>query len=210
MSDNKSDSITSNTELASNSRGIPSAEFINEVSSYIISKSTTADNLLKSLHNLYGRYKFMESQLISQQKQLLTKIPDISNALAAVEYLISKPNTKTSCNFELCDSLFASATIDNNTNRVLLWLGANVMLEYNYTEARDLLIKNKHNAEINLKSLDIDLAFLKDQITISEVNIARVHNYKVTLKQQQNAMNNTTITNSNEIQSRKELTNKEI
>jgi hypothetical protein len=37
---------------------------------------------------------------------------------------------------------------------------------------------------VNLASLEGDLAFLKDQITISEVNIARIHNYNVQLKKE--------------------------
>jgi len=40
------------------------------------------------------------------------------------------------------------------------------------------------NAEVNLASLEGDLAFLKDQITISEVNIARVHNFNVQVKKE--------------------------
>ena len=56
---------------------------------------------------------------------------------------------------------------------------ANVMLEYPIEEAKALLATNLANAKGNLKSLVIDLDFLKDQITTSEVNIARVHNYKV-------------------------------
>jgi prefoldin subunit 5 len=86
-----------------------------------------------------------------------------------------------STHFELADSLYANATITNE-NKVCLWLGANVMLEYEYDEAFELLTKNLKNANINLESLELDLAFLKDQITVSEVNIARVHNFKVQLK----------------------------
>ena len=37
---------------------------------------------------------------------------------------------------------------------------------------------------MNLSSLEGDLAFLKDQITISEVNIARVHNFNVQVKKE--------------------------
>ena len=37
---------------------------------------------------------------------------------------------------------------------------------------------------MNLASLESDLAFLKDQITISEVNIARIHNYNVQVKKE--------------------------
>jgi hypothetical protein len=56
------------------------------------------------------------------------------------------------------------------------------MLEFEYDEAVELLTKNLKAAETNLAGLNHDLAFLKDQITITEVNLARLHNYSVALK----------------------------
>lgn len=82
----------------------------------------------------------MESHLVQQQKSLLVKIPDISNALEALHHLMKKDET-VSCYFELADSIYANAKIQKE-NTVLLWLGANVMLEYNYQEADALLTKN--------------------------------------------------------------------
>lgn len=146
--------------------------------------SKSADALLQQLQALYGKYKFMESHLVQQQKSLLQKIPDIKNALAALHHLMSGPKEKAvKVHFELADSIYANANIEKE-EKVLLWLGANVMLEYNYEEADELLTKNLKNAEVNLSSLEEDLAFLKDQITVSEVNIARIHNYNVQLKKE--------------------------
>jgi len=82
----------------------------------------------------------MESHLVQQQKGLLVKIPDISNALQALHHLMKKDDT-VSCHFELADSVFANAKIKKE-DTVLLWLGANVMLEYSYEEADQLLTKN--------------------------------------------------------------------
>lgn len=42
-----------------------------------------------------------------------------------------------------------------------------------------LLTENRDNAKTNLKSLDEDVQFLRDQITTTEVNIARIFNYDV-------------------------------
>ena len=50
------------------------------------------------------------------------------------------------------------------------------MIEYSYDEALVLLERNLKNAEIRLKSTEEDLNFLKDQITTTEVNIARCYN----------------------------------
>jgi hypothetical protein len=87
-----------------------------------------------------SKYKFMESHLVQQQKSLLQKIPDISNALDALTHLMASRDS-VSAHFELADSVFANAKIVKE-NTVMLWLGANVMLEYSYDEAHALLTKN--------------------------------------------------------------------
>ena len=181
MSDSKSDDASAITTTPSNSRGIPAATFIEDVPSYLQSTSTDPERLLRQLQSLYGKYKFMESQLVSQQKSLLDKIPEITNALTSVRYIQAQRSDFT-VHFELADSLFAQSTIPASTSTVLLWLGANVMLEYSLEDAEALLEKNLGNAETSLASLEADLAFLKDQITVSEVNIARVHNVNVSIK----------------------------
>ena len=189
MSDSKqqlqSDDASSSslTSSPSNSRGIPAATFIEDVPSYLSSSSIEPERLLRQLQSLYGKYKFMESQLVAQQKQLLDKIPEISNALASVSY-IQQQRADFTVHFELADSLYAQSTIPADTSTVLLWLGANVMLEYPLQEAHDLLTRNLANAHTNLATLEADLAFLKDQITVSEVNIARTHNVNVAIKQE--------------------------
>ena len=53
------------------------------------------------------------------------------------------------------------------------------MVEYSYDEALALLERNFSNADIRLKSTEEDLNFLKDQITTTEVNIARCYNQTV-------------------------------
>jgi hypothetical protein len=58
------------------------------------------------------------------------------------------------------------------------------MVQYTFDEALTLLSKNYNIAKTNLSNNDEDIAFLKDQLTITEVNISRVHNHGVWLKQQ--------------------------
>ena len=45
------------------------------------------------------------------------------------------------------------------------------MVEYSFEEAMTLLSSNLAAAEKNLKSLEDDIGFLKDQITTTEVSI---------------------------------------
>ena len=81
-----------------------------------------------------------------------------------------------STNFLLSDNIWAKAKIPNTTGKVGLWLGANVMVEYTYDEAIKLLGKNLHNAEAKIQETSDDIDFLKDQITTTEVNLARIYN----------------------------------
>jgi len=57
------------------------------------------------------------------------------------------------------------------------------MLEYPISEAEELLSKNFQTATKNLQQIDNDLDFLRDQITTTEVNMARVYNWDVKRRQ---------------------------
>ena len=82
-------------------------------------------------------------------------------------------------NFLLSDNIWAKAKVPNTTGKVGLWLGANLMVEYTYDEAIKLLGKNLVNAETKIKETEQDIDFLKDQITTTEVNLARIYNQGV-------------------------------
>ena len=105
-------------------------------------------------------------------------------------------------NFLLAHNLYGKATIAP-TDKVCLWLGANVMLEYTLDEAEELLRGNQKTAQTTLEKVDEDLDFLRyerhcsrrvffhvmhdisrDQITTTEVNMARLHNWAVKQRQQ--------------------------
>lgn len=106
------------------------------------------------------------------------KTPDIKKTLEMVRLLKDKhtKQEEMQTNFLISDNVWAKATIPNETGKVGLWLGANTMIEYSYDEALALLERNLKNAEIRIKSTEEDLNFLKDQITTTEVNIARTYN----------------------------------
>ncbi|CAL8991217.1 unnamed protein product [Prunus brigantina] len=80
--------------------------------------------------------------------------------------------------FEVSEGIYSRASIED-TDSVCLWLGANVMLEYSCEEATGLLRRNLDNAKASLEVLLADLQFLRDQVTITQVTIARVYNWDV-------------------------------
>mmetsp|Transcript_4353 Transcript_4353/g.6527 ORF Transcript_4353/g.6527 Transcript_4353/m.6527 type:complete len:185 (-) Transcript_4353:100-654(-) len=163
---------------------IPAAEFIKDCKEYLLKKKVEHKDCLRALHMIYNKYKYIETKLLQQKKMMLQKIPDIKKTTDCINFLIKRKESeqKFEADYQLSDNLFAKAHVDAEQDRVFLWLGANVMLEYNYSDAKALLAKNLENAKAHCKRVSEDLEFLKDQLTISEVNIARMHNYGVSLR----------------------------
>ena len=80
--------------------------------------------------------------------------------------------------FNLADNVFANANVEAN-DRVCVWLGADVMLEYSYSEAEEMLttrITEAKEKEVEIKG---DLAWLRENIIIAEVNTSRSFNFDV-------------------------------
>ncbi|KAJ4458093.1 putative Prefoldin subunit 3 [Paratrimastix pyriformis] len=169
-----------------NPRGIPPATFIEDLDTYMADK--TAEEIIGRLQDMYSKYKFMEMKLQQQMANLKAKIPEIKNTAELVQRLQeAKENPEPlAVDFELADTIYAKGVVDK-TNTVGLWLGANVMLEYTYDDAQALLIRNASQAETTLAAVREDLDFLKEQITISEVMIARVFNWDVKIRRQKRA-----------------------
>ena len=109
--------------------------------------------------------------------------------------------------FELNETLYAEAELED-TDVVYLWLGvlspnrrpsalvfllnkilpqANVMLSYKIPEAIELLGIKLKNAEASLQGLHDDLEFLREQITVMEVNTARLYNWDVVRRRERRA-----------------------
>lgn len=51
----------------------------------------------------------------------------------------------------LTDAVWAKAKVPKGNKKVSLWLGASIMVEYSFDEAKTLLNKNLENATENLK-----------------------------------------------------------
>mmetsp|Transcript_114723 Transcript_114723/g.161089 ORF Transcript_114723/g.161089 Transcript_114723/m.161089 type:complete len:196 (-) Transcript_114723:45-632(-) len=168
-----------------NKRGIPEAIFIENVEE--LCKDREPTQVVGRLQDLHSKYQYMQSSLTAQRSSLKTKLPDISAALEVVEHLVSKSSEAsedepTQYTYQLAENIWSKASAPPSKT-VCLWLGANCMLEYTLDEALDLLKTNETNARTTLSSLEEDMAFLRDQITTTEVNIARTHNYGVKLRQ---------------------------
>ncbi|KAI0035541.1 prefoldin subunit [Vararia minispora EC-137] len=185
-----------------NPRGIPKALFINDVEEYLGGPDAEVEKFLTAFQDALAKYRYMDSNLNQRRRSLEEKIPDIKKTLTMVEYLRDrregrKPTTDDEddleddqeddapddpkshiATFELADTLYAEAELEE-TDTVYLWLGANVMLSYKIPPAIDLLRSKLDTAQASLENTIEDLEFLREQITVMEVNTARVYNYDV-------------------------------
>jgi len=169
-------------EKTASSRGIPEQEFIEDVADY--AKAFGDNNsAINPQREMYSKYKFMESQMATHRNAVTQKQAEIEKSLEMLRQLIAKRDADEESlrtHFQLGNCLYANADIPTNADStVCLWLGAKVMVEYTYDEALELLENNLKNANTTGESLDEDLDFIKDQITTTEVNIARIYNHDV-------------------------------
>ncbi|XP_050239745.1 prefoldin subunit 3 [Quercus robur] len=161
-------------------RGIPGAQFVEDVQTYLNQLGLDVTSALAVLQERLQQYKLVEMKLLAQQRDLQAKIPDIEKCLDVVATLQAKKGTGEAlvADFEVAEGIYSRASIEDSDS-VCLWLGANVMLEYSCEEATALLQKNLDNAKASLEVLVADLQFLRDQVTITQVTIARVFNWDV-------------------------------
>jgi prefoldin alpha subunit len=166
--------------------GIPQAIFIDDVDAWIL-KHNTIEKTLDDLQEQLGKYKFMFEHFEQRKKALNEKLIEIRRSIEAIQRIEHSNSIEKEdlIEFEHADTLYTKAYVPP-TGKVNLWLGAGMMVEYSTTEAINLLKEKKNSIEQNIESLEQDLVYLKEQITTTEVNIARVFNWNVKKRQSEN------------------------
>ena len=158
-------------------RGIPEAVFIDDVDEFMSRKENSdVTSTLKRMDERLQQHKFLEINIMQKKARIKRQLPDFERSLEIIELLESKKTLSTQ--FLMSSQIYSKATIPP-TDKICLWLGANVMLEYSIEEGKALLKSNLDTSLSNLKQIEDDLEYLKDQITTSEVNLARVYNWNV-------------------------------
>ena len=154
-------------------------------------KEGTAEAALEKLNRLYNAFKFIEQRLTQKKTKLKIKLPEIEKTYRSLVQMEeqSKLGEPLTTHYELAQSIFAKAKINVHENdKVCLWLGASVMLEYPRAEAIDLLSTQLSDAKQALATVIDDMGFLRDQITTTEVNMARVFNWDVKERRKQTSV----------------------
>ncbi|KYQ88685.1 prefoldin alpha-like domain containing protein [Tieghemostelium lacteum] len=165
---------------------IPGVTFISNVEEYL--KDKEIESVFRQLQDSYSKFKYFESKLSNNISILTLRSKQLQESLDIVDHVASKTEENFQVQYELSEGVYSSAQVDHPKS-IYLWLGANVMLEYSFEEAKQVLRKNKDSVDKQLKDTIQDLGYVKDQITTTDVNVSRVYNYDVLqkrkLKQQQ-------------------------
>merc|ERR1712010_420437 len=148
------------TQETKSSRGIPAQDFIENVPEYCKAFGD-AQSVISAQQEMYSKYKFMENQMAQHRNAVASKKIEVEKSLNMLKQLIAKRDAdeeSLKTHFQLGNCLYANAELQTNADsRVCLWLGANVMLEYTYDEANELLTNNLTQASETIESLDNDL-----------------------------------------------------
>jgi len=164
-----------------NERGIPSIRFIEDPEDWLSDLPLPIEQIMGALNELHQKYKFMEQQFTRNRQNLKGKLPEIEKTIEVVKHLKRNKDKSESTNTHFClaDNVHVKAEVPPEGNTVMLWLGANIMVEYSYDEAEKLLGRNREQAMTKLEAIQDDMVYLRDQCITAEVNIARIYNYDV-------------------------------
>jgi len=112
------------------------------------------------------------------------KCPELEQTLELVKLMKSRKENEEEMytNYNLTDTLYAKAKLNLDKEKVVLYVGAKVLIEYSFDEAIELLEEQIVQSHAKLAELNEDLAFLRmSEITV-EVNMSRIFNHSVKLK----------------------------
>ncbi|QRV93602.1 Prefoldin subunit [Ceratobasidium sp. AG-Ba] len=179
MATTSSEETKGGQEIKTNPRGIPSAPFVSDIEKHLGGPDVECESALRQFQEAIAKYRYMEINLKQRKAALEEKIPDIKKSLGVVELMIARKSPKKDEDEDdLGDEEDQEAELED-TDTVYLWLGANVMLSYTLTQAQELLTGKLTSAKQNYAGVVEDLEFLREQITVMEVNTARVYNWDV-------------------------------
>ncbi len=175
------DFFTHQSPPMENPRGIPQAPFFEDVTSFVTESKENPKDLLIKFKEMFSKYRFMDAHTAQRETTLLGKEAEINKSIEVLNHVVAQKKVKESADivFELNETLYAKGVIPHTEEKAYIWLGANVMVEYQIEEALEMLQEKSASCQKILKTLREDKNFLREQITALEINIARLHNHIV-------------------------------
>lgn len=144
----------------------------------LILPGKSIEESISAYRDLTNNYHYIESTLDERLSRAHVKRDELSKNLQVVRMLqsLSEP---VIVDFELGDCLYAKAKVSADGVKVNLWLSQNTMLAYSLEEAEQMLAERVKEAEAVVGGLVEEERLLKEQITTSQVNMARLYNFHV-------------------------------
>jgi len=165
---------------------IPVVEFVDDVDAFMQMPENTGNSqlALKRMEDTYSKIKILESNNVNTKQRLKNQISELEKSIQMIGELKKRKEASEdmSTHFRLADHVFLKAKV-KPVDKVGLWLGANVMLEYDLDEGDELLRAKKIKAEQNLKQTNMLIDSIRENVTTIEVNMARVYNWDVRRRQ---------------------------
>jgi len=186
MADDSKDKVEVKGEREPMITSIPVVEFVDDVDAFmqLPENAANSQNVLKKMEEIYSKIKVLESNNVNNKIRLKNQIQELEKSIAMIGELKNRKaaNEDMSTHFRLADHVFLKAKV-KPAEKVGLWLGANVMLEYDLEEGDELLRSKKTKAEQTLKTTNTLIDSIRENVTTIEVNMARVYNWDVKRRQ---------------------------
>ncbi|EAN34165.1 Prefoldin subunit family protein [Theileria parva strain Muguga] len=159
---------------------VPEAKFIDCMEKFVGERNSA--ELTQVAKELLAKYRFMEKNSTAKMGLIKDKLPELKDAIYTLEKLKKKKESGDKSDvityFKISDTLYSEARIPY-TESAFLWLGANTMVEYPIDDAIKLLTDQHNGIEQLIQEMDVELDWIKRQITCTEITVARLHNFTV-------------------------------
>jgi prefoldin subunit 5 len=142
----------------------------------LIEPGMTPEATIGAFRNLSVKYESMLNHLAMRDLRISEKIEEITKSVGAISHLSSHQDEQLTVQYELGDTMFANARLPASA-KVNLWLGANVMLEYELEDAKGLLEEKLADNKAALERIKHDQMFVREQITVLQVSTSRLVNH---------------------------------
>ncbi len=165
-----------------NPRGIPATVFIEDIEVFL--KDESIEAVLGAMNELYSKYKYMEGSFERSKSVYKGKVPELEQTLELIKLMKHRRDNDEDmhANYSLSDTIYAKAKLNLEAEKVVLYVGAKVLIEYSFDEAQELLTTQIEQSHDKLAELNEDLAFLRMNSITLEVNMSRIFNHSVKLK----------------------------
>jgi prefoldin subunit 5 len=167
-------------------KALPTVEFVEDVDSFmnLPANANNAALTLKREEDMRTRLKMLEANNVDTKKRLQSQTEELTKTLEMLSEIKRRKiqNEEMSTHFRFADHVFLKAKVPP-ADKIGLWLGANVMLEFDLEEGETLLKEKSAKAAESLKMTNALIDAVRELVTTTEVNMARIYNWDVKRRQ---------------------------